>query len=169
MGFSRRDVVDLYSHVCASGPTPFSSTATRRGPRVVVGETYTLIGARHDLLEALGLRDVLFRRPRRHAREDGLERGHVRRCLRRALRKLCAGIDRQRPTRGDGVTRDAPTPRRRCGARQLKTPVADLASGPWPPRTIVSWPRPPSGARRPGCGLPNDSCEAPRAPISSRN
>ena len=47
-----------------------------------------LIGPRHDLLEALGLRNVLLRRPRRHAREDGLERGHVRRRLRRALRQL---------------------------------------------------------------------------------
>ena len=66
---------------------------TTRGPalrvaRVVVGETYTLIGPRHDLLEALGLLNVLLGRPRRHAREDGLERGHVRRRLRRALRQL---------------------------------------------------------------------------------
>ena len=66
-----------------------------------------LIGPRHDLLEALGIRDVLLRRPRRHAREDGLERGHVRRRLRRPLRQLCAGVDRRRRTRGgDGVARD---------------------------------------------------------------
>ena len=64
-----------------------------------------ILRPRHDLLEALGLRDVLLRRPRRHAREDGLERGHVRRRLRRALRQLCAGIDRRWPKRGGGVTR----------------------------------------------------------------
>ena len=49
---------------------------------------HQLVRPRHDLLEPLGLRDVLLGRPRRHAREDGLERGHVRRRLRRPLRQL---------------------------------------------------------------------------------